>query len=158
MIVVNFDVLAFPSGAVGARQPTVDGRRLWNVLFSAFNGRMLVFGAGIDEPEMCATWLKRENYKASTVDTIVEDDPDSKYKRIDALRSVYGKITWYIDVDPHTISKAVRGGIPTMLVTIPHVVRPEWTTEKNHKGWDSLVSEIETQRLAWAERNWEDVT
>ena len=157
MIIFSFDVLALPSEATGARQPTLEGRKLWNMAFPAFSGRILVFGAGMEVDE-CQTWLKRENYKASTVDVIAETDSRSKFNRIDTLRSVYGRLDWLVDVDPEVISYAIKAGIPSLLVTMPYVVRPEWSIERKPKEWNKLVTEIEAQRLAWAERNWGDVS
>ena len=157
MIFFSFDVLALPAQATGARQPTVEGRRLWNIMFTAYSGRILVYGSGM-KLEECQTWLKRENYKASMVDVIEDSDPLSKFNRVENLRAVYGRLDWLLDVDPEVIAHGVRAGIPSLLVTMPYVVRPEWAIDRKPKEWNALVTEIETQRLAWAERNWGDVS
>lgn len=159
MLIISFDVLALPSltsEELGARQPSPEGRRLWNSLFESYNGRIVVFAAGVENQEACLQWLKREGFKASAVDMIADTHLDTKVERIEVLHALYGKITWYIDVDPHVIAKVSRNGIPTLLVTVPHVVRPEWSEQRVKKGWDAVVQEIESQHLARAERTWGD--
>lgn len=160
MIIVSFDVLALPNlvnNEIGARQPSPEGRRLWTSLFNSYNGTMAVFASGVTNEEGCLQWLKRENFKASTVDMISEDKTDDKVKRIVNLHAVYGRIHWYIDTDPEVIAKVSHNGIPTLLMTVPHVVRPEWSESRTKKAWDSVVQEVEAQALARAERNWGDV-
>lgn len=159
MIIVSFDVLALSSLSseeVGARQPSPEGKRLWNSLFPTYNGRMMVFAAGVTNQEGCLQWLKREGFKASSVDVIENTHVDTKVERIEVLHALYGRITWYIDTDPHVVAKVSRNGIPTLLVTVPHVIRPEWSEERTKKGWDAVVQEIEAQQLARAERTWGD--
>jgi len=159
MLIVSFDVLATPSPVseeLGARQPSPEGRRLWNSLFTSYNGRMVIFAAGIEKQEACLHWLKQEGFKASAVDTITETDVDTKVERIEVLHAVYGKVTWYIDIDPHVVARVSHNGIPTLLVTVPHVVRPEWSEQRTKKGWDAVVQEIEAQQMAKAERTWGD--
>ena len=159
MLIVSFDVLALPSAVsdeIGARQPIPEGRRLWNSLFTSYNGRMMVFAAGVSNYDGCLQWLKREGFKASTVDVIADTHVDTKVERIEVLHALYGKVTWYIDVDPNVVAKVSRNGIPTLLVTVPHVVRPEWSEQREKKGWEAVVQEIEAQQLARAERTWND--
>lgn len=160
MIIVSFDVLALPntvSNDIGSRQPSPEGRRLWNSLFASYNGSMAVFASGVTNEEGCLHWLKRENFKASTVDMIESQTLKDKVNRISNLHAVYGRINWYIDTDPEVIAKVSHNGIPTLLVTVPHVIRPEWSESRTRKAWDDVVQEVEAQALARAERNWGDV-
>ncbi len=159
MILVSLDVLSVPSLVsedVGARQPIPEGRKLWSTLFPAYSGRMAVFAAGVTNHDGCLSWLKREGFKASTVDFIVENTVDAKVARIQNLHAVYGRINWYIDTDPQVIAKVSHNGIPTLLMTVPHTIRPEWSEGRTMKGWDAIVEEADAQALARAERNWTD--
>jgi hypothetical protein len=117
---------------------------------------MAVFAAGVTNQDGCLSWLKREGFKASTVDFIVENTVDAKVARIQNLHAVYGRINWYIDTDPQVIAKVSHNGIPTLLMTVPHTVRPEWSEGRTMKGWDAIVEEADAQALARAERNWTD--
>jgi hypothetical protein len=156
VILFSFDVLAAPNKELGARQPIPEGRRLWNSFVTTYNGRIAVLGTGIANTPVFIEWLKREGFKASTIDIIEGTDSQSKIDRVLSLNAVYGKIDWYIDADPEAVAGVVRSGISTLLVTIPHTVRPEWDTKRQVKGWDTLVQEIESQTLARAEKNWSD--
>jgi hypothetical protein len=76
MIIISLDVLSVPSPVsddVGARQPTPEGRKLWNTLFPAYSGRMMVFAHGVENQDGLLNWIKREGFKASTVDFITEN-------------------------------------------------------------------------------------
>ena len=160
MIIMSLDVLSVPSPVsedVGARQPTSEGRKLWNTLFPAYSGRMMVFAHGVENQEGLLNWLKREGFKASTVDFIAENSVEAKVERISNLHAVYGKINWYIDVDPKVVARVAHNGTPTLLVTVPHTVRPEWSESRFKKEWGEIVEETDKQALARAERNWGDV-
>jgi len=160
MILISLDVLSIPSNVsdeVGARQPSPEGRRLWNTFFPAFNGRMAVFASGVTNEQGCLEWLKREGFKASTVDFIAESTVEARVERIQNLHAVYGRINWYIDIDPRVIAKVSHNGIPTLLMTVPHIVRPEWSEARTKKAWDTIVEEVDAQALARAERNWGNV-
>ena len=54
------------------------------------------------------------------------------------------------------MSKVIAEGIPTILVTIPYIVRPEWEETRKIVGWDELTDKIETQALKKAEREWKE--
>jgi hypothetical protein len=162
MIFITFDALALPADDLGARQPRPETRRLWNALFPYYHGRLLVIADGIKRDGMggeqiLMEWLKREGFKATSVDFSTEKSSEVIYDRVMALTSVYGKPHWFIDIDPESIAKVARYGIPTLLATIPHTIRPEWEQGREIKGWDTLVEEINKQEMAKKERSWGDI-
>lgn len=154
MIVFSFDVLAAPNAEMGARQPIPEGRRIWNAFASSYNGRIAVLGTGVANTPVFLEWLKREGFKASTVDIIEETGSPAKVDRVLSLNAVYGRIDWYVDIDPAAIAGVTHHGIPTILMTVPHTVRSEWVDVKKVKGWDTLVTELESQALSKAEKTW----
>lgn len=156
MILINFDVLAVPGDELGSRLPRPETRKLWNSLLVGYNGRVAIMATGITNTPLLLEWLKREGYKASTIDVISTDHPDDKVDRVATMNAAYGKIYWYVDIDPITVAKVAHMGIPTLLLTVPDIVRPEWVDDRVPKDWASLVEEIESQALAKAERNWYD--
>ena len=160
MIIMALDVLSLPSRVsddVGARQPIPEGRKLWSTLFTAYSGRMSVFAPGVTNQDGCVSWLKREGFKASTVDFISENTVEDKVARIQNLHAAYGRINWYIDVDPKVVARVAHNGIPTLLMTVPDTVRPEWSESRFKREWGAIVEESDAQALARAERNWTDV-
>jgi hypothetical protein len=162
MIVITLDALALPANDLGARQPRAETRRLWNALFPYYHGRIIVLADGIARDGLqgegiLLEWLKRENFKASSVDMFEKSGADAKFDRVISLSAVYGMMHWFIDTDPETIAKVAHHGIPTLLVTVPHTIRPEWVDGKPMKPWDTLVEEINNQELAKKEREWGDV-
>lgn len=156
MILVNFNAIAAAGDEIGARIPRPEMRRLWGALFAGYNGKMAVLATGITNTPIFLEWLKREGYKASTVDITEDDHVDAVVERVMAFNAVYGKIHWYVDVDPLNVAKVAHIGVPTLLLTVPDTIRPEWSEEKVIKSWDVLVEEIETQALAKAERTWNE--
>lgn len=162
MIFITLDALSLPAETLGARQPRPETRRLWNALFPYYHGRMLVFATGIKKEgsqgeQILLEWLKRENFKATSVDMVERDDTNTKVDRVISLVSVFGTPHWFIDTDPEVIARVAHQGIPTMLITIPTIVRPEWVDGKEIKPWDSLVEEINNQQVIKNERNWGNV-
>lgn len=162
MIFITLDALALPAETLGARQPRPETRRLWNALFPFYHGRMLVLADGVKKDGMngqqiLLEWLKKENFKAASVDMVEDTGAEVKHDRVISLSAAYGTPHWFIDVDPEAIAKVAHYGIPTLLVTIPHIVRPEWVEGRDIKSWDTLVQEIDNQKLAQNERNWGDV-
>lgn len=156
MILITFDALAHPGDELGARVPRAETRKLWNALLAGFNGRISILATGITNTPLLLEWLKREGYKASTVDIISDNHPDTKVDRVASFNAVYGKVYWYVDIDPIAVAKVAHMGIPTLLLTVPDIVRPEWVDEKVPREWNALVEEIESQALAKAERTWYD--
>lgn len=156
MILINFDAIAEPGNELGSRIPRKEMRRLWGALNAGYNTKLAIMGTGITNTQIFLEWLKREGYKATTVDIVEEDHVDIKVERVASFNAVYGKINWYIDIDPIAVAKVAHMGIPTLLLTVPDTVRPEWSEEKVIKTWDVLVEEIESQALAKAERTWNE--
>lgn len=162
MIIITLDALSLPSEDLGARQPRPETRRLWGALFPYYHGRIVVLADGINRDGMqgeqiLLEWLKKEGYKASMVDITDKKGVQAKVDRLVSLNAVYGRFHWFIDIDPETIAQAAKLGIPSLLAVIPDVVRPEWNSEREIKGWDDLVKEIDSQELAKRERTWGDV-
>lgn len=156
MILINFNAIAAPGDELGARVPRKEMRRLWGALNVGYNTKLAVLATGITNTPIFLEWLKREGYKATTVDIVEDDGLNVTIDRVVAFNAVYGKINWYVDVDPIAVAKVAHLGIPTLLLTVPDTVRPEWSEEKVIKGWDVLVEEIESQALAKAERTWHE--
>lgn len=157
MIVITFNTLAKEGDDLIKRQPSPEARRLWNALFAPYSGNIAIIADGIEKIQILTEWLKREGYKASIVDFTHEKGSEPIFHRVQALHAVYGRIHWFIDVDPATIAKVAHEGIPTLLVTVPDTVRPEWNgANKVPKSWETLVEELDNQALARAERTWGD--
>lgn len=156
MILINFDAIATPGKETGARLPRPEMRRLWHSLNQGYNNGLAIMANNISNTQVLLEWLKRENYKASTVDIVEDSGIDVIVDRIVLFNSVYGKITWYIDIDPLVIARVAHLGIATLLLTVPDTIRAEWTDTKVPKDWTELVEEIEKQTLAKAERTWNE--
>lgn len=156
MILINFDAIAIPGNELGSRLPRPEMRKLWGSLNAGYNGRLAILALGITNTPLLLEWLKREGYKASTVDVFHENHADDKVERVLAFNAAYGKINWYVDIDPIAVAKVAHIGIPTLLLTVPDIIRPEWVGDKVPKSWESLVEEIENQALAKAERTWDE--
>jgi hypothetical protein len=158
MIVVTFDVLAHQGDELGARQPIPEARRLWGMMFSQYQGRICVLATGVDKNKtpILMEWLKRENYKAGMLDLTDETNTDAKLERVRAIQAGVGRIDWFLDTDPSTVSRVIHEGIASLLVSIPSISRPEWTDGRVVRGWDELSREIDAQALAKAEKAWKD--
>ncbi len=158
MIIVTFDVIANRAKDIGASQPNNHGRRLWSMLFGTYNGRicLLVDGVEKNEHQLITEWLKKENYKPGSIDFHWESGSDNRLDRVRAIHAAHNIIDWYVDTDPVTLSKVIAEGIPTLLVTIPYIVRPEWEENRKIVAWDELTHKIETQALKKAERTWKE--
>lgn len=158
MIVLTLDVLAHPGEELGARQPTLEGRKLWNMFFNMYQGRICILAPGIDTKQttILMEWLKRENYKAGSLDFSYEATTDAKLERVRAVQAGIGRIDWFIDTDPATVAKVIHEGIPSLLVCTPSIPRPEWVKQRDVKAWEQLSQEIDAQALVRAERTWKD--
>lgn len=158
MIVVTFDVLAHQGDELGARQPIPEARKLWGMMFSQYQGRICVLATGVDKNKtpILMEWLKRENYKAGMLDLTDETNTDAKLERVRAIQAGVGRIDWFLDTDPSTVSRVIHEGIASLLVSIPSISRPEWTDGRVVRGWDELSREIDAQALAKAEKAWKD--
>lgn len=101
-------------------------------------------------------WLKTEGYKPSMYEILDETLPDLLAQKIHRVGSVFGKPNWYVDNDPRVCSATMALGIPSLLVAVPFVLRPEWDVQKPIRQWDTLVSEMEKQALKAAEKTWRE--
>ena len=159
MLVLHFDVIALPAQSVGERQPSPEGRRLWNILFDQFSGSVVLI---IEADSLLAEvqgWLMREGFKPSLIQ--IEDEPfnsgeSSRANAVWKVSSGVGKVSWYFDVDPEACAQTLQKGIPSILVGIPSIIRPEWRNPKVIKGWDTLSQEISVQKARRAEQLWEE--
>lgn len=158
MVIFGFDVLAHAGEELGARQPTVEGRKLWNMVFPMYEGRICVLAHGLEDKKtpILMEWLKRENYKAGAIDLTYETSPDAKLERIRSIQAGYGRIEWFVDTDPAIVARTVHEGIASLLVSIPSIPRPEWVEGRDIRGWNELTKELDAQALAKAERQWND--
>lgn len=159
MIVVHFDVIASPSERFITRTPSPEGRRLWNTFFEMYKGRIILLADEDTDSNLMKEWLKRENFKPSLIHIADGMHLSSHTSRSGAVwwaNSNIGKITWYLDVDPACCADALRMGIPTLLVAVPTVIRPEWSERPQMRAWDAVVGELEAQAIKRSEKNWGD--
>lgn len=160
MIVVHFDVLALPAtDTFIKRQPSTEGRRLWNTFFDQYKGRMVVVASEDTDLALLSEWLKREGYKPSLIHVASQFVRSGRTTRSEAVwhvSSTVGKVTWYLDSDPQGCADVVRLGIPTLLVAVPSFQRPEWHDKDSIRPWDSLVEELESQAIKKSEMTWGD--
>lgn len=154
MIVFNFNVIARPSQELGSRVPDPDGMYLWRTLHEASVGRVGLVVEEASDKNVLETWLKINNVKAVMYDVLDTTEPKLCAEKVALIMSSAGGRGMYLDTNPHTIANTMQLGIPSLLVCQPFVVRPEWSSKKTMKGWDTLVEEIDKQAMARSERNW----
>lgn len=155
-MVVNLDVLAKP-GPMGSRLPEPHGMRLWRILHDQTLGRLaLVVDEDVKRDEL-EHWMKVNGVKAAVYDVLGSKDPQIKAEKVHRILGTTGTPNdWYFDVDPHTAAITLSLGIPTILVSIPYVIRPEWASESQARSWGTLVEELDKQALMRAERDWNE--
>ena len=158
MIILTYDVIAHRNKEIGASQPRKEGRRLWNVLYTAYGGRisLIVDNALKYEEPVVSEWLKREQFKVSVVDFTDLSGADNKLDRVRLLQSMFQRVDWYVDTDPLTIAKTLKEGIPSLLMAVPNTIRPEWEQEHETTKWSELTKELDKQALKKAERSWDE--
>lgn len=160
MILVHFDVLALPADTLPTRQPSLEGRRLWNTFWDKYQGRVILTGPHDLNEAVLGDWLKKEGYKPSIIQLAKPPIVEGRSPRADVVwdvQGVMGRIEWYVDNDADTVARALKMGIPSLLVAVPHFGRPEWHQEESIKAWDVVVSELEQQALKKSERSWRDL-
>lgn len=152
MLVVTFDVLAYANTdkafSPGARQPIPEGQKLYESLFARYNGRLIILGTDVGA-DILTEWAKREGYKFATVEVAKSGKPSDVRDRVRDLNAVYGKIDWFVDTNPETITLVMQDAIPCLLMCLPNFVRPEWRNDKprERKVWSDLTRELEVQSL-----------
>ena len=157
MILFNLNVLARPNDNFGARVPDPDGMNMWRSLYESSIGRTAVVVDEDVDKDLLETWLKINQIKAVVYETVGTSEPKVKAEIVQRMLTAAGGRSMYLDVDAATIAHTLRMGIPSMLVCLPYTIRPEWTAEKQIRGWDSLVEEIDRQALARSEKKWGDI-
>lgn len=156
MIVFNFDVIARPSNEISSRVPDPDGMYLWKSLHDSSIGRMAVVVNEVNRTDLLEVWLKINGVKAAMYDVLDTSDPLLKSEKIQILLAAAGGHSMYLDTDPKTVEHMMRAGIPSMLVCQPYVVRQEWSSVKQMRGWEDLVQEVDRQALLRSEKSWRD--
>lgn len=159
MIFVHFDVLALPGEQFIRRQPSREGRRLWNTLFDQYKGQMVVLADEATDLTLIQAWLKTEGYKPSLIhiaDSFCRAGRTSRSEAVWHMHSTIGKPHWYIDTDPACCAEVLKMGIPTLLVAVPAFGRPEWHDKEDIRAWDLVVEELNAQALKKQEKAWKD--
>lgn len=157
MILFNFDVIAKPDKSIGQRQPDVNGRHLWSMFHEKEMGRLCLIINEECKKEHLEVWLKREGFKASMYEFVDIDNPVLKAERIHTIASMWGRIKWYVDNDPRVCAETIKLGIPTLLVGVPFVVRPEWSEPANIREWESVVEELDRQAMKASMKTWDEL-
>jgi hypothetical protein len=155
VIIFDFNVLARPHVDFGARVPVPEGLRLWSDLHHTHMGRLGVVVDEVPSIPIFEHWLRVNGIKAAQYEVLDTTDPQIKAEKVQRLMMTVGIQDWYIDIDPQTIARTLRMGIPSMLISIPYVIRPEWLLEdQDPRPWGELVEELDQQLAMRAERAW----
>ena len=157
MILFNVNVLARPNENFGARVPDPDGMGMWRSLYESSVGRTAVIVDEDVDKELLETWLKINNVKAVVYETVGTTEPRVKAEVVQRMLTAAGGRSMYLDTDAATVAHTLQLGIPSLLVCLPYTIRPEWSVERQIRGWDSLVDEIDKQALARSEKNWGEI-
>lgn len=150
MIFIHFDVIAQQASSFGARPPSPEGRRLWNALFTTYQGRVALIADEGSPQEILTDWLMKEGFKPSIVhipNGITKSGMSPKAYSVWNLSATVGKPHWYVDIDANCCAEVLRAGIPSLIVAVPLVHRPEWNEKETIRSWDSVVEELESQAL-----------
>lgn len=157
MIVLSFDVLAFPGPELGARVPDPDGMKLWRMFHAQNRGAVgLVYKDDLyDErkKEIFEEWLKRESVKASFYEAVGTDITIQEAK-IHHLSTLYGRADWYVDSDVTLCTNLVKRGVRCFVYANPQIIMPEWHESRSVRPWESLMNEMDRQAEMLSERAW----
>ena len=150
------DTLALPAANVGERKPSIEGRRLWNLMFQQYSGSIILIADTNDNKEHLEHWLKSEGFKPSMLDYAVDNTARSKVQTASRLRNAFGNLHWFVDIDPYSAQLAIEEGLPTLITIAPSVPRAEWRSDQSteKQSWGDLILEIDRQRIMRAEANW----
>lgn len=160
MIIFNFNALAQPAETLGQRQPSPESRRLWDSFFTKYMGRIHVVVDSSLNQDLLKEWLKREGFKASSIQPtpdIVRDGSNPAADAVWRITSALGRAHFYVDSDLETCQLVVKQGIPALHLQIPTFIRPEFHTPNAIRSWDVVVDEMETKALKDAEKTWGDI-
>lgn len=159
MIIVHFDVLAQPGPDVPTRAPNPLGIELWRALKVQYKLVTLAYD-NLDENHL-AHWMAK--YDISTPYQrelkLIGPDPKLKAQKIQLLMDSFGRTDWYVDVDVMSVNEAISLGIPSLLVCVPQITRPEWHDRAGPKSWESIQQELQNQIEDKAKRirDWRDL-
>lgn len=156
MIVFNFNVIAKSGPILGSRLPDGDGLMLWRSLHETQMGRLGLVVDGESDTATLEAWLKINQVKAIMYETLPSSDPVIKAEKIALILGAAGGRGMYFDTDPNSVAETLKLGIASVLVCPPYVVRPEWSTQKVMRDWESLTEEIDRQVLLKSEKKWGD--
>lgn len=160
MIVVNYDVLAFPAKDEGARVPDPDGMKLWKMFHAQNRGAVgLVYKNDLYDKakkEIFEDWLKREQIKASFYEAI-GTDPTIQEERVHRLSTLYGRADWYVDSDVDLCTRLVKRGVRCFVYANPQIIMPEWHESRPVRSWASLQAEMDRQAELLSERTWGEI-
>ena len=165
LVLLGWDVLGFTStGHLGDASPVEGGGDLYRMLSAHW--RTVVLYTGLDSEEMVETWMRREGLRshvgilcaeksvANYPWTLKGPEPvrdraaSWKIQQLRRLRTEGNRELLYVDTDPTAVSKAIRDGVPAMLLAFPTYISPDWRpdTDISPRPWDDLAQEIELQR------------
>jgi len=153
MLVVTFDVLAYAQTeqamAPGARQPIPEGQKLYEALYARYSGRMVILADDGLSEEILSAWAKREGFKHAAVYTTTGKGPEAMRDKVRDLNAVYGKIDWFVDTNPETVTLVMKDAVACILMCLPQFVRPEWRNDKprERQVWAELTRELDVQSL-----------
>jgi hypothetical protein len=150
------DTLATPAATVGQRLPSIEGRRLWNLMFQQYSGSIILIADNNDNKDHLEHWLKSEGFKPSMIDYATDNTARSKVQVAGRLRNAFGNLHWFVDIDPYSAQLAIEEGLPTLITIAPSVPRAEWRNDREteKRSWGDLIEEIDKQRIMRAEANW----
>ena len=131
--------------------------RLWKALHEQNLGRIALVIDDRVPVDQLENWLKLYNIRAAMYEILDSRDPVIKGEKVHRMLGSMGRPNdWYIDVDADTAAQTLARGIPTILLAVPYVVRPEWAAARTNRPWGTLVDEIDKQAIMRAERDWNE--
>lgn len=129
--------------------PSQNGHMLFDALKISYS---VVLITQYDQ-ELVDTWLRKEGIRGYAnlfaYDYATLPVTAWKARKVRDFQRNSVPVAWFIDSDPAAITSVFLEGVPTMLVSSPHFVRPEFRPGQEHKvrRWDELVTTIETEQM-----------
>lgn len=142
MIVLAFDVVALPGPELGARAPSPQGLALLNLLIDReFSNVTILCDASFNK--IVELWMIRAGLGKVPLERGVLAHTDEVLTSLDRL---YGRLEWYIDVDPDRINQARSMGFPSLLMYNPTV--EHWgMTPKTEGTWSDTLAEVIREKM-----------